>query len=27
MALNITQKETNICKKIDEKIIFVNITI
>jgi len=27
MALNITQKETNICKKIDEKITFVNITI
>ena len=27
MALNITEKETNICKKIDEKITFVNIII
>jgi hypothetical protein len=27
MALNLAQKETNICKKIDEKIIFVNIII
>jgi hypothetical protein len=27
MAFNINQKETNICKKIDEKITFVNIII